>query len=86
MFDLNAQQKEFLNRFGKTGNGRDMITLLKTIAANVDKTSNIPAGSDYGAQVEGRKLLATMITNILKEMSRKPVIHSGEQKGTDDYD
>lgn len=85
MYEFNSTEKEFLKRFSGTGNGKEFAAILKSIASKVDKTSNIPTGSDYGAQVEGRKLVSEMIYKLLKEMDKKQVINRLKEEGIDEY-
>lgn len=71
IYDLNKEQKAFLRRFGKTGNGLEMQKILQEMKIAIDSASTIPAGSDYGAQVEGRRIAGQLMADILSALREK---------------
>lgn len=85
MYEFSKTELNFLKKMGETGNGKDLISLLKRIMDNADRASAIPKGSDYGAQVEGRKLVREILSSIVDSMGeRKPT--RSRVEGNDEYD
>ena len=56
MFDFTTTEETFLKNLGESSQGRDLKRLFHRMRSEIDRTSNIPKSSDYGAEVEGRKL------------------------------
>lgn len=84
MYEFDKNEKDFLQRIGQTGNGKELKNILANIKAKVDSASSIPKDADYGAHVEGRKLVNSFLADILMLMSRKKNI-SGASNGIDEF-
>ena len=87
MYELDNNERDFLRRFGQTGNGKEFLALLEKIKNSIDKSSTIPKDSDYGAQVEGRRLTTELITKVTQAMNNKKrdFGHSPQEFGVDEF-
>lgn len=71
LYEFSSEQIDFLKRINKTVHGRELKELLNCLKTDLDRSSTIAKDSDYGAQVEGRKLAVELIDNILSGMAKK---------------
>lgn len=85
MYEFDKKEIDFLRSLGLTKDGHELIYLLKKVQATVMDSSNIPDGSDYGAQVEGRKLTKKVIALFIEAMKPKKET-SNSQEEIDDYE
>ncbi len=85
MYDFSKSESDFLKRFGETSNGKELLALLERIKSKTDRASSIPAGADYGAQVEGRRLVNTLFTDIINHMNKKERNRSDREVGIDEF-
>lgn len=85
MFEFNQKEKDLLEKIGLSGTGRDLIQLLKKIKHHTDKTSNIPDGSDYGAEVKGRAIATKIIDKLLEVMDKNPKKNFQNPEDLDDW-
>ena len=85
MFEFSNKEKELLEKMGQSGSGREFIQLLKKIKSSIDKTSNIPDGSDYAAEVKGRAIAAKVIDKLLDGMDKNPKKNFIDTEDLDDW-
>lgn len=85
MYTFNKTEEEFLKRFGGTSNGKEVLALLERIKVKADSASAIPKGADYGAQVEGRRLVTSLLTDITDLMNKKEKYTEKPEVGVDEY-
>lgn len=85
MYEFNKNEIDFLKRFGQTANGKELLNLFEKIKIKADSASSIPAGADYGAQVEGRRLVNELLSKITDTMNQKERKSSGKQDGVDEF-
>jgi len=83
MFEFSTQEKQLLEKIGLSGSGREFIHLLKKMRADIDRTSNIPEDSDYGAEVKGRAITTRIINKLISSMEKTP---RSDFKDTEDLD
>lgn len=81
---FNDQEKRFLSQFGRTESGRDLLKILDRMKAHYSTVDDIDTSKDAGAQVEGRKLMKTMIKDLQEAILTQS--RNGKPKDTDDYD
>lgn len=86
MFELSKTELELLEKIGHSGNGRELIHLLKKIRADIDKTTNIPDNSDYGAEVKGRALTTKILNKLLSGMEKNKIKSPTDTEDLDNWD
>lgn len=85
-YEFSKTQLDFLKRFGESSNGQELGSLLKSMSAEIDRSSNIPSDADYGAQVEGRKLVIQLFKKLLDAMKKPKAIPFESELGNDEFD
>ena len=85
MYIFNKTENDFLKRFGDTSNGKEMAKLLKSIAIKADSTSSIPKDSEYGAQVEGRKIVKELFDKLIEAMTKTSRNQDIPEVGVDEF-
>lgn len=85
MHDFTQNEKDFLRKLGSTGNGRELIILFEKLKYKLDRTSSIPEGSDYGAQVEGRKLTVDFFDKMILTMRTNTKNFVDSETGVDEF-
>lgn len=85
MFEFSTQEKQLLEKIGLSGSGREFIHLLKKMRADIDKTSNIKDGADYGAEVKGRAITTKIINKLISSMEKTPGTNFKETEDLNDY-
>lgn len=78
-------EKRFLQALGKTENGKQLIELFGRMRDTYADIDTIEPGSDYGAEVEGRKMFKTFIKDITTQMKSRPHGKIGDI-GNDSYE
>lgn len=67
-----SQERVFLQRLGRSEEGRDLSIILERAKAHYSSIAGIDGSKDYGAQVEGRRLFVEFVDDLVKEiMTRK---------------
>lgn len=85
MYIFNKKEEDFLKRFGDTANGKEMVQLLKSMAQKADSTSSISKDSDYGAQVEGRRIVKQLFDSLIEKMTKINRNKDIPEEGIDEY-
>lgn len=77
---LTPEDRAFLQQLGRTEYGRDLVLLLRKARTHFESIKGIDARTDVGAQVEGRKIMGTFITDLVAEIeTRKRIVKEKEQ-------
>lgn len=82
MFELNKKEIQFLRNIGPTKDGRDFINMLLRLKNVAMDASNIT--ENYGEQVEARKIVKSVITQIVDAMKSEASVNS-QAVGVDDW-
>lgn len=82
MFDLNDIQAKLLRRIGNTVDGKSLIKLLQEICVKISDVDDIEG--DYGAQVEGRKLVKQAFKTLIEGIESRQQ-QGNPQDDDDDY-
>lgn len=85
MYEFTKTELDFLKRFGNTGNGKELLSILQRMKTKSDSTIDIPTGADYGAEVEGRKIVNKLFTSMIEAMVKKESISERREVGIDEY-
>lgn len=85
-FDLNQNERLLLRSIGQTGNGAAFVHLLEKLKNDMSSVDSIPPGStDYGAQVEGRRLFKEFIKELTRCMTINAIKKGPRVDGNDDF-
>jgi hypothetical protein len=85
MYEFSKKEIDFLRSLGVTKDGHELVYLLKKMQYAIMDASNIESDSDYGAQVEGRKLAKKVISDLIVNMIPKKDV-GNSQEDIDDYE
>ncbi len=86
MYSFSPQELSLLRRLGASSHGREFSLLLQKVSDTIDKSSNIDANSDYGAQVEGRKIAVKLFQEIISAIKEQDKSGTHKEIGIDEFD
>ncbi len=84
MIQFTPQETRFLQSLGRSETGRDLTELFRSIKQQLSSVNSIDSTKDYGAQVEGRKLFAEFIDEIVNIIEVRK--HKVKALSPEDYD
>lgn len=81
--DLTPEEKQLLRSISTTSFGRDLNRLLIRLRDEATDLDSIDGG-DYGAQVEGRKIVKKVLNTIIEQTSSRNTTSRSPQVDGDD--
>ena len=83
MFELNNQDRKFLQTLGRRPDGKRFAAILEKAVEHYSSISSIDSGEDQAAQVEGRKLFCKFARQMVDTIKSKA--HNTVAIDHDDY-
>jgi len=71
MIQLSDAERKALSSLGRSEHGRELVVILSRLKNEMSSINSIDGAGDYGAQVEGRKLFASLIDAIVKAVEQQ---------------
>lgn len=71
MIQFSETERKALSALGRSEHGRDLVVVLSRLKNEMSSINSIDGKGDYGAQVEGRKLFASLVDAIVHAVEQQ---------------